>query len=40
VPMKEAHAAMATVGEVSGTLRSVFGTQDNRHPVAGRGTSL
>jgi methylmalonyl-CoA mutase N-terminal domain/subunit len=33
-PMKDAHAALATVGEVSDTLRKVFGTQD-ASPIAG-----
>lgn len=39
-PMREAHAALATVGEVAGTLREILGTQDNPTPVVDRGTSV
>jgi methylmalonyl-CoA mutase N-terminal domain/subunit len=39
-PMKEAHAAYATIGEVSDTLRRVFGAQDDRAPSVNPGTSL
>jgi methylmalonyl-CoA mutase N-terminal domain/subunit len=38
-PMREAHAAYATIGEVSGTLRAVFGTFD-AVPEAEAGVSL
>lgn len=39
-PMREAHSALATIGEVSDTLRAVFGTQDNPAPAGEAGTSL
>lgn len=39
-PMREAHAALATIGEVSAALREVFGTQDNPAPATHPGTSL
>lgn len=38
--MKEAHRAMATIGEVSDRLRRVFGTQDNSAPLTETGVSL
>jgi methylmalonyl-CoA mutase N-terminal domain/subunit len=38
--MKEAHGAMATIGEVSDRLRRVFGTQDSGAPVTQTGVSL
>jgi methylmalonyl-CoA mutase N-terminal domain/subunit len=38
--MREAHAALATIGEVSGALRDVFGTQDNSAPVVQKRAGL
>jgi methylmalonyl-CoA mutase N-terminal domain/subunit len=38
--MKEAHTALATIGEVSDALRRVFGTQDNPAPLSEPGVSL
>jgi methylmalonyl-CoA mutase N-terminal domain/subunit len=39
-PMREAHAALATIGEVTDALRRVFGTQDDPAPAVEAGTSL
>ncbi len=39
-PMREAHAALATIGEVTDALRAEFGTQDDPAPTVEAGTSL